>query len=231
MSTFVSKLSIPRMSRIIRPFRYMYSTYNITNSTNTTKKSQETKSSFSAKKKGVCVTLTSLNSPFQVVKHSSLYTDKGYRYLCFKLADSTASNHELTSHILSVLDQPEELSELGLLLHIVLPQPKQYLQTLLNNWASSELFQSNKLPLKGIVIDTIQSNPNMHNQNVRAGVSTISIQPGDTGIANSQNNEVLLLNLSNNNLARDNDKSKENTPTKLSYKSVLHNFLDFIETP
>ena len=229
MLTLASKLSIRRSSITIRPvaFRYMHSTFSNSNSTYTTNLSQEMRPpSFSPKIKGVCVAITSLNSPVQVVKHSSLYTDKGYRYLCFKLADSpSANNHKLNSHILSVLEQPEE--ELGLLFHIMLPQPNQYLSTLLSNWASSDLYQSNKLPLKGVIIDKIQPHHNTHEENVTVCISTISI-PVDTALAPNQGNELLLLDLSNPSLVR--EKAKETAPTKLSYKSVLHNFLDFIDS-
>ena len=232
MSTFLSKLTIPRLSRLIRPVRYMHSTFSNSNTNNTKISQEKISTSFPPRMKGVCVALTStLNSPAQV-KHSSLYTDKGYRYLCFKLADfHSAHNPKWTSHIFSVLDQPEELTEIGLLFHLMLPQPKDYLSALLTNWESSELYQSNKFALKGIIIDRIQSNHNTHNENVTVGVSSIPIQ-----LAPNQSNELLLLNLSNGGLPRDLQTNteieirKETAPMKLSYKSVLHNFLDFIDT-
>ncbi|KAI6656780.1 hypothetical protein LOD99_16083 [Oopsacas minuta] len=175
---------------------------------------------FLPKMKGVCVTLTSpLNSPTQVVRHSSLYTAKGYHYLCFKLSTPSTINAKWKSHILKRLDGTEG----DVLFHLMLPSPNDYLSILLNNWQSSVVNQPDRLALKGVIIDKILSSNHTYHENVTVGVSSLSVNP----IANEteqQDKELLVLNLSIGQQATDNIRAK------LNYKSVLHNFLDLVQT-
>ena len=219
MSALLSITCIPRMFA-----RVMYSSLSNPN-INTTNLSQPQHSpSFPQKEKGVCITLTSpYSTPREVVRHSSLYTVKGYRYLCLKLSTPSQINSKWNSQIFKLLNQSPDVTDC--IFHIMLPSPDAYLSALLSNWQNCSSDQTNKVALKGVIIDKILSDKRTYNEKVTVGLSSLIIPSGDNNLNEPQlpQDELLVLNLTNRELVQ-----KE---SKLSYKSVLHNFLDFMDTP
>ena len=220
--------SITRIPRIFA--RLMYSSISNPNINTTNLSQPQLSPSFPQKTKGVCVTLTSpISTPSEVVRHSSLYTDKGYRYLCLKLSTPSQINSKWNTQIFKLLDQSPDVTDC--IFHIMLPSPDAYLSALLSNWENSYSDQPNKVALKGVVIDKILIKSQAYNEQVTVGVSSLAIPYADNNLNETQQqqqqqNELLVLNLTNRELVQ-----KESLPAKLSYKSVLHNFLDFMDTP
>ena len=215
-------LSITRIPRVFA--RLMYSTLSNPNINTTNLTEPQHSPSFPQKTKGVCVTLASpYSTPREVVRHSSLYTEKGYRYLCLKLSTPSQINSKWNTQIFKLLDQSPDATDC--LFHIMLPSPDAYLSALLSNWQNSCSDQPNKIVLNGVIIDNILSNSRTYSEKVTVGISSFAIPSGDNNLneAQQQQDELLVLNLTNRELVQ-----KE---SKLSYKSVLHNFLDFMDTP